>query len=272
MATPVIELKRLAPGLLLKLETRSPNGTWYDRLTPRLLALAPEGPVREAVDGPLAISVAAHNQASRPPLEVWLPEDVPVDFSQALRALGAKVTLTPFEEGPEGARKRAREAGPLLSELPATLALRIDVRREIDSELVEQAAPDVLVVAFDTGASAMAAIDVGLRRVVLVQPAAAPVLTGGAWRPHRLFGLTTGLPVRIDARRFEIESVSDAEAFAVRQRLGKEEGILASFGNAACVTAALRVLARSPGAKVAVVADESGERYFPVDARFGAKA
>jgi cysteine synthase A len=272
MATPVIELKRLkgAEGLVLKLESRSQNGTWYDRLVPRLLALAPEGPLFEAADGPLAISIAAHRQEEKPSLNVWLPEDVPVDFVQALQQLHAKVTLTPFAEGPNGARKRARAAGALLSDSGSMLALRVHVRREIIEELVRQAAPDVVVLGFDTGASAMAAVDLGVKHVVLVQPAAAPVLSGGEWRPHRLFGLASGLPVKIDARKYEIESVSDAEAFELRKEVGVSEGLLLSHANAACVAAAKRVMAKRPGSKVAVIADESGERYFPIDARFGA--
>ncbi|MFT3837661.1 MAG: pyridoxal-phosphate dependent enzyme [Myxococcaceae bacterium] len=273
MPTPVIELKRLvgAQGLALKLETRSQNGTWYDRLVPRLLALAPEGPLYEAGDGPLAISIAAHHQSASPSLEVWLPEDVPVDVVQALRGLHAKVTLTPFAEGPAGARQRARLVGPLLSDSGSMLALRVHVRREIIEELMQQAAPEVLVLGFDTGASAMAAIDLGVKQVVLVQPAAAQVLSGGAWKPHRLFGLASGSPVKIDVRKYEVETVSDEEAFATRQQVGAKEGLLLSHANAACVTAAMRVIARKPGAKVAVIADESGERYFPIDARFEAK-
>jgi len=273
MVTPVIELKRLlgAQGLALKLETRSQNGTWYDRLVPRLLALAPDGPLYEAGDGPLALSIAAHHQAATPSLEVWLPEDVPVDFVQALRQLHAKVTLTPFAEGPNGARKRAREAGRLVSDSESMLSLRVQVRREIIEELRQQAAPDVVVLGFDSGASAMAAVDLGMKQVVLVQPAAAPLLSGGTWRPHRLFGMASGLPVRIDPKRYELETVSDVEAFATRQQVGAKEGLLLSHANAACVAAAIRVMAKRPGLRVAVIADESGERYFPVDAQLEAK-
>ncbi len=269
MQTPVVQLRRLGAGVVLKLETRSPNGTWYDRLAPRLLALDLGEELREAGDGPLALALATQAQLEQRALDVWLPEDVPVDVVQGLERLGVKPERTPFAEGPEGARRRAREKGPLVSDSFDAFALRVEVMREILGELLEQAAPDAVVLGFDTGASAMAAVDVGVKQAVLVQPERAPVLSGGPWRPHRLHGLASGWPVRIDAQRFEVESVSDEEAHALRARLGREEGLLVSYANAACVAAALRVSARlGPKAKVAAIANESGERYFPIEARF----
>ncbi len=273
VATPVVQLERLFPGarVVLKLETRSPNGTWYDRLAPRLLDAVTGETLREAGDGALALALAAHLPKARRPLHVWLPEDVPVDFVQALKGFGAQVELTPFAEGPEGARRRARVHGPLVSDFAGTFPLRVGVWFEILSEFREQAAPRLLVLGHDTGDAAQAALGLAFDRPVLVQPKAAPVLSGASWRPHRLFGLATGQPLQIDPKRFALAEVSDEEAFQMRRRAANTEGVLLSYADAACLVAAERLaLGLQTQLTIGVIAGESGERYFPIDERFAA--
>ncbi len=255
--TPVVQLSRIGGGrVFLKLETRSPNATVADRLAFALCekaALAEGATVREAGDGALCVALAGQCAMRRLKLEVWLSEDTSIEVRQALEHDGATVTLTPFESGPEGARTQARGQGPLLSEkFPS---VRLSVAREIGKELIEDVKAnggriDAFVAGAGSGAT-LSGVMSELRTVwpavqgIAVQPAKAPVIDHGIWKPHRQPGNAQGPAVPLLDRTVVSRAidVTDTDAWAMRTRLGASEGVLLSVASAASVVAAERLAA-----------------------------
>jgi cysteine synthase A len=279
--TPLVRLKRVGGGrVALKLETRSPDATLADRLAQALCdkAAFPEGTtVREAGDGALCIALAAQCAARRWKLKVWLPEDASIEVRQALEHFKVQVTLTPFESGPEGSRTAARGDGVLLSEKYPSL--RLQVGREVGKELIEElksARVDAFVAGVGTGAT-LSGVMSELRMVfpavigVAVQPSKAPVVDHGIWKPHRQPGIAQGPAVPMLDRTLVARTmdVSDTDAWAMRTRLGAEEGVLLSVASASAVVAAERLAAElGEGAEVIALAADTGERDFSLAEQF----
>ena len=232
--TPVVRLQRVGGGAVrLKLETRSPNATVMDRVARHLVKRAGAGVWREAGDGARAVAVAMQGALHRRPVEVWLPEDVPLEVRQTLMTYGAHVTLTPFALGPAGARAAAGET--LSDRFPDAFK---EAMEEIGREL---RASEERIDAFIGPAQTFSDV-----KVIGVRPAAAP---------HRQHGLLEG--------EGEVEVVDDRAAWAMRGRLGREEGLLVSAATAAHVEAACRVAAKlGPYARVYALAFDTGERSF----------
>lgn len=257
--TPVVLLQRVGP-VRLKLEVRSPNATVMDRVAKALAADAGEAPWREAGDGALAIAVAMQGALNGKAVEVWLPENVTLEVRQSLLVYRAKVTLTPFAEGPAGGVRAARAVGPLLSD-------RFPERRTaalaaIGDELI---ASEAQIDAWVAPGELLRAVGPVLQRKfpALLQVEVRPF--SGAWRPHRQAGVFAGNAPTLGA----IEPVDDATAWAMRARLGREEGLLLSIGTAATVEAARRVAQRLGGqARVYAPAFDTGERDFSLAEQF----
>ncbi|MBS1152268.1 MAG: cysteine synthase [Myxococcaceae bacterium] len=271
--TPVVKLQRLVPAgcgaVWLKLETRSPNATVMDRVARHLARAAADGDGdgvwRAAADGALAVAVAMQGALRGRAVEAYLPEDTPLEVRQSLITYGAKVILTPFAGGGAGALAAARQAGEVLSDrFPGA---RPEAMAEVGRELLAALDRiDAFVAPVATGAT-LSAIGRLLRakfpQVLLV--AVRPF--GEAWRPHRQHGvLPQELTLLLDPGLVSsTEWVDDLTAWKMRERLGREEGLLLSAGTAAGVEAACRVAqALGPDARVCALAADTGERSFSV--------
>jgi cysteine synthase A len=103
-------------------------------------------------------------------------------------------------------------------------------------------------------------------RVIAVEPAASPVLSGGNPGPHRIQGIGAGFVPAVLRRELldEVIQVADADAFATMRRLAREEGILAGVSSGAAAFAALGVAARpeSAGKLIVAILPDTGERYL----------
>lgn len=216
--TPVVRLQRVGGGAVhLKLETRSPNATVMDRVARHLSGWTTAG------DGALGVALAMRGAVRGQPVEVTLPEDVPLEVRQTLMTYGAKVTLQKFP---------ARPTADVAAALTAAF-------EEIAAELL---ASEERVDAF-IGPPQFAR---WFKKVVGVRSAAQPNRQHGA-----------------DALGGDGEVVDDATAWRMRERLGREEGLLLSAATAAHVEAACRVAARlGPDARVYALAFDTGERSF----------
>jgi cysteine synthase len=281
--TPVARLQRVGQGcIFLKLETFSPNATYFDRVARALCdqAAAPRGStVIEAGNGALCVATAAQCAARGLRLEAWLAEDASIEVRQSLDLWRAKLTLTPFEAGPEGARAAARAVGKLLSETYPSV--RIAVAHEVGRELVETVRADggrmdAFVAGCGSGAT-LSGVMSELRAAwpgvegVAVQPSKSPVIDHGIWKPHRQPGNASGSKVPLLDRTLVSRTidVSDEDAWAMRARLGREEGLLLSTASAASVCAAERLVAeKGAGCRVYALAVDTGERDFSLEGFF----
>lgn len=181
-----------------------------------------------AGDGALGVALAMRGAVRGQPVEVTLPDDVPLEVRQTLLTYGAKVTLQKFPARP------APDAGAALAAAYEEIAKELRASEERIDAFV---GPKEFARWFP--------------KVVTVRPAAQPN------RQHGALG-TDG-----------DEVVDDATAWKMRERLGREEGLLLSAATAAHVEAACRVAARlGPNARVYALAFDTGERSFSTAEQF----
>lgn len=195
-----------------------------------------------------------------------------------LRGFGAELVLTPGPDGMAGAIAKAEEIAkggdhyfvPQQFENPANPAIhRATTAEEIWSDT--EGTVDVFVAGVGTGGTITGVGQVLKERrpavkIVAVEPAASPVLSGGAKGPHPLQGIGAGfVPANLDTGIVdEVVTVENAAAFDTARRLAREEGLLVGISSGAAVWAALQV-ARRPehvGQRVVVIVPSFGERYL----------
>ncbi len=288
--TPVVRLARVVPAgaaeVFAKLESFNPGGSVKDRIAVSMIAAAerdgrlePGGRVVEPTSGNTGMGLALACAVRGYRLTLVMPDSTSLEHRQALEAYGAELVLTPAEEGMPPAVARAaelaREGGALLLqqfENPANPAAhREGTARELALAFEALGAPpDAFVAGVGTGGTITGVADV-LRRarpgtlVVAVEPEACAVLSGGPPGATRIQGLGAGFVPRVlDRAAYDrVERVSDEEAWAMKLRLAREEGLLVGTSSGAAVVAAIRVaLALGAGRRVATVLPDTGERYF----------
>jgi cysteine synthase A len=207
-----------------------------------------------------------------------MPETMSIERRMILRAFGANLILTPGAEGMKGAIARAED----LAQRPNTFMpqqFRNPANPEIHfrttgPEIFEDlnGRVDVFVSGVGTGGTITGVSrylkqEKGLTlHTVAVEPAASPVLSGGAPGKHRIQGIGAGFkPEILDMSLVdEVLQVTDEEAMSMAPRIAREEGILVGISCGAAMTAALKVAARpeSAGKNIVVVLPDSGERYL----------
>jgi cysteine synthase A len=286
--TPLVEFARLARGLpgrvLAKLEYRNPGGSIKDRLAVALIddaeqrgVLLPGMTIIEPTGGNTGVALAVVAAVRGYPLVLTMPEVMSVERVALLRQLGAEVVLTAgilMGDAVDAARRlvEARDDAVMLDQFsnPANAEVH---RRTTALELWEDSggAIDVFVSAVGTGGTITGVGEVLKQRnskirVVAVEPASSPVLSGGDPGPHQMPGIGVGFIPQILNRAIldEIVVVTDEEAFCCARRLAQEEGIVAGVSSGAAVHAALRMAARpeSDGAVVVAIIPDTGERYI----------
>ena len=287
--TPLVRINRLAKGLdvrlLAKIEGRNPAYSVKCRIGAAMIddaertgELRPGQRVLEPTSGNTGIALAFVCAAKGHPLTLLMPESMSIERRQLLQGLGADLVLTPASEGMRGAVARAeemaREVGAFMPQQfrnPANPAIHFTTTGpEIWNDT--EGKVDVFVAGVGTGGTIT-----GVSRffkeaqgqklhTVAVEPAASPVLSGGAPGPHKIQGIGAGFVPDVLDRSLvdEVLSVTNDEAFAIARRLAREEGILCGISCGAAMHAALRVAARpeSQGRTIVVVLPDSGERYL----------
>ena len=287
--TPLVRINRLASGLdvrlLAKIEGRNPAYSVKCRIGAAMIEdaersgrLKPGQRVLEPTSGNTGIALAFVCAAKGYPLTLLMPESMSIERRQLLQGLGADLVLTPAAEGMRGAVGRAEEMAtelgcfmPQQFKNPANPAIHFTTTGpEIWNDT--EGKVDVFVSGVGTGGTIT-----GVSRffkeaqgqklhTVAVEPAASPVLSGGAPGPHKIQGIGAGFVPDVLDRSLvdEVLTVTNDEAFAVARRLAREEGILAGISCGAAMHAALRVAARpeSQGKTIVVVLPDSGERYL----------
>jgi cysteine synthase A len=296
-ATPLVRLRRVvdagAAAVYAKLEGLNPGGSVKDRIAVSMVEAAErEGRLRagahlvEPTSGNTGVALALVCAVKGYGLTLVMPDSTSIEHRQALEAYGAEVVLTPAEEGfpPTVARAHAiaRERGAVLLDQFANPANPAAHREHTGPELLAAldergVTPDAFVAGVGTGGTVTGVAQALRARgvdalVVAVEPERCAVLSGGAAGPTRIQGLGAGfVPEVLDRRACDrVVTVSDDAAWEMKERLSREEGILAGISSGAAAVAAARVARDlAPGKVVVTVFPDSGERYFSVAEWFG---
>lgn len=287
--TPLVRLNKLTRGLkaqvVAKLESFNPCHSVKDRIGVSMIEAAqkagkigPDTIVLEPTSGNTGIALAMACAAKGIPLVLTMPDSMSIERRILLRALGAKLVLTPAAEGMRGAVRKAEEMAsrdpryfiPQQFQNPANPEIhRRTTAEEIWSDTDGQV--DILVSGVGTGGTITGVAEVikprrPSFRAVAVEPAESPVLSGGKPGPHKIQGIGAGFVPEVlnTAIIDEIIQVRSEDAGRMAKQLAREEGILAGISSGAAVFAALEVAARpeSQGKLIVVVLPDTGERYL----------
>jgi cysteine synthase A len=290
--TPLVRLNRLSAGLeasvVAKIESFNPLSSVKDRIGLSMVEAAeregligPNTVIVEPTSGNTGIGLAFVCAARGHKLMLVMPDTMSVERRKLVKALGAELLLTPGSEGMSGAVRRAEELAasdpryfvPQQFQNPANPHVHrrttaMEIWDDTDGQI------DVLVAGVGTGGTITGVGETLKERkpqlkVVAVEPARSPVLSGGKAGSHGIQGIGAGfIPqvLNIDIID-EVITVEDEDAFLTARRLAKEEGILVGISSGAATYAALELAARPEhrGQLVVVILPDSGERYLSTD-------
>ncbi len=292
--TPMVRLARIdcRAELVAKLEARNPLGSVKDRIALAMIEtaeadglLGPDGLIVEPTSGNTGIGLAFLAAQRGYRLILTMPETMSVERRQLLAHLGAELVLTPGADGMKGAIDRARSLvaatpGAWMPDQFANPANPAMHRRTTGPEIWRQCGGrvDILVAGVGTGGTLTGAggylKDQGGVRVVAVEPAASPVLSGGSPGPHKIQGIGAGfVPAVLDRDLIdEVVRVENEAAFGMARTLARREGILCGISSGAAVAAAVEIGNRpeNEGCRIAVILPDTGERYLSTELMTGA--
>ena len=286
--TPLLRLNALGadlPGTVwLKLENRNPGGSIKDRVAFHVIDKTMEwgdieagGTIVEATSGNLGIGIALVAAVRGLHCVLTMPDSMSVERRNLLHALGAELVLTPAAEGMKGAIKVAEKLaeernGLLFGQFSNPLAVEahyLTTGPEILADSVGHM--DVLVAGVGSGSSITGTgrflkENISGFKVMAVEPAESPVLSGGQTGQHGIQGIGANFVPSILDRSLldEIIQVPTAEAMATARRLMRLQGVCAGISTGANVLAALSVAARPEmqGKNIVTFACDTGERYM----------
>ena len=286
--TPLLRLNALGadlPGTVwLKLENRNPGGSIKDRVAFYVIDKTMEwgdieagGTIVEATSGNLGIGIALVAAVRGLHCVLTMPDSMSVERRNLLHALGAELVLTPAAEGMKGAIKVAEKLaeernGLLFGQFSNPLAVEahyLTTGPEILADSVGHM--DVLVAGVGSGSSITGTgrflkENISGFKVMAVEPAESPVLSGGQAGQHGIQGIGANFVPSILDRSLldEIIQVPTAEAMATARRLMRLQGVCAGISTGANVLAALSVAARPEmqGKNIVTFACDTGERYM----------
>jgi cysteine synthase A len=285
--TPVVRLNRMGPDhvdLYVKVESFNPMASVKDRLAFAIVNdaeqrgdLKPGQTVIEATSGNTGIALAMVCAAKGYPFVAVMADSFSVERRQVMRGLGAKVILTPAAERGTGMVKRteelAKKHGWFLArqfENPANPAYH---RNTTGPEILKDFAGkrlDYWVTGYGTGGTMTGAGEIlkAARpdlKVVATEPAAAALLAGAEWAPHKIQGWTPDFIPDVLSRDVydELRSISDDRAIAVSRELAAKEGIFTGISSGATLATALDVANEAPkGSVILAMLPDTGERYL----------
>jgi cysteine synthase A len=285
--TPVVRLNRVGPehvNLFAKIEFFNPMASVKDRLAIGIIedaerrgVLKPGQTVVEATSGNTGIALAMVCAAKGYPFVSFMVETFSIERRKLMRAMGAKVILTPKEEKGTGMVKRAAAAaernGWFLARQFENDANPEYHRNTTGPEILRDFAGhglDYFVTGWGTGGTMTGAGEMlKLARpnikVIATEPETAQLMAGKEWAPHKIQGWTPDFIPKIMNTKIadEIVPVTDDESRDVARELAAKEGIMTGVSGGGTVAAALKVAAQAPkGSNILAMIPDTGERYI----------
>ncbi len=292
--TPLVRLNRLSEeggaAIFGKVEFANPGGSVKDRICLNMIdeaertgALQPGGTIVEPTSGNTGIGLALISAVRGYKLILVMPESMSLERASLLSSYGAQLILTPAWEGMQGS---IREAENIIAQNPeyfmpdqfsnpanpaihrATTA--VEIWDAMDGKI------DAFVAAVGTGGTITGCGEVLKERapdtkIVAVEPAGSPVLSGGAPGPHKIQGIGAGFVPKVLNRSIidDIIRVTDDQAYQTTKLLAKKEGLLVGISAGANVFAAQQVAKDlRPDQNVVTVLCDTGERYLSIEKYF----
>ena len=290
--TPLLELKNLGKGLnarlLAKLECFNPGGSAKDRVALAMILdaeksgkLTPGSVIIEPTSGNTGIGLAAVASSRGYRCIIVMPDSMSMERQILMTAFGAELVLTPGKDGMSGAIAKAEELAasipgsfiPDQFNNPANPAAHYattgpEIWRDSDGQI------DIFVAGVGTGGT-ITGVGRYLKeqnptiKVVAVEPAGSPLLSGGKAGSHGLQGIGANfIPGVLDTGIYdEVIPVTENEAFATGRELGRKEGVLVGISSGAALFAAIELAKRLENAGKTIVAllPDTGDRYLSTE-------
>jgi cysteine synthase A len=285
--TPIVKINRLAPShvtMYVKCEYFNPLSSVKDRLAIAIIedaerrgALKPGQTVVEATSGNTGIALAMVCAAKGYPFVAVMVETFSVERRKIMRMLGAKVILTPAAERGTGmvrkAEELARKHGWFLARQFENQANPEYHRNTTGPEILSDFAGkrlDFWVSGWGTGGTLTGAGEMIKKarpdvKIIATEPAGAPLLSGGEFKPHKIQGWTPDFVPAVLNRSVpdEIIPVTDEEAIQTARNLASKEGIFVGISSGGTFAAALKVAEKAPqGSVILAMLPDTGERYL----------
>lgn len=286
--TPHVRLSRLFPAheVWLKMERANPGGSIKDRIALAMIEdaeragkLADGGVIVEPTSGNTGIGLAMVAAVKGYRLILVMPESMSIERRRLMLAYGAEFVLTPKEQGMKGAIARAEE---IVAETPGAWMpqqfnnpANVDVHRLTTApEILEdfEDGLDYMITGVGTGGHITGCAEVLKRewpylKVLAVEPALSPVLSGGEPGPHPIQGIGAGfVPAIMDKSLLDdVLTVDPADAKDMARRAAREEGMLIGLSSGATLAAiAQKAENLEPGTRILGFCYDTGERYLSV--------
>lgn len=292
--TPLLELsnfnnkKAVGATIIAKLEYFNPGGSVKDRIALAMIEdaekqgiLKPGSLIIEPTSGNTGVGLALVAAAKGYQLTLTMPETMSIERRNLLKALGANIVLTPGTAGMQGAIDKAEA---LRNENPGSVILQQfenpanpathkrttaeEIWRDTDGQI------DIFVAGVGTGGT-ISGTGVRLKelnpniRIVAVEPAGSPVLSGGKPGPHKLQGIGAGfIPKTYDAKVVDqVIPVENDDAIRTSRELAQTEGLLVGISAGAATYAATQLAAQpeNKGKRIVVLLPDTGERYLSTE-------
>lgn len=292
--TPLLAIDRFGKKwnadarILAKLESFNPAGSAKDRVAKEILEAAEKSGrinkntvIIEPTSGNTGIGLAAIAAVRGYRVILTMPETMSVERRNILKALGAEIVLTPAAEAMAGSIAKAEE---LAKNYPDSfIAGQFDnsdnpeahykttgpeIWRDTDG------AVDIFVATVGTGGT-ISGTGRFLKeqkpdmKIVAVEPAGSPILSGGEKGPHKIQGIGAGfIPKVLDVNVYdEVIAVKDEDAFTYSKALAKTEGIFAGISSGAALCAAVELSKRpeNKGKNIVVLLPDGGDRYYSTE-------
>jgi len=291
--TPHVRMQRVFGSeheVWIKLERANPGGSIKDRIAHAMVEAAEKDGtltdgtvIVEPTSGNTGIGLAMVAAAKGYDLILVMPESMSVERRTIMEAFGAKLELTPREQGMKGCIARAEQIVsthekawmPMQFNNPANIQIHRDTTaQEIIKDFPEGI--DVLITGVGTGGHITGCAEVlkskwPALKVFAVEPALSPVISGGAHSPHKIQGIGAGfIPNNLHRELLDgVITVEDQDAFFYTRQCARQEGIFIGISSGATLAAIAKQLPTlPPQARLLGFCYDTGERYLSIDGLF----
>lgn len=288
--TPLVRLRfaseESGANIFGKCEFMNPTSSVKDRIALGMIRdglesgkITQQTVIIEPTSGNTGIGLAAMCASLGIKLVLTMPSSMSLERRKLLSALGARLELSPPEKGMKGAVQMATD---LLNEIPNSVMLHqfenpsnpkihrettaIEIWDDMEGRI------DVFLAGVGTGGTLMGCGDVFKKRnpnikIIALEPADSPVLSGGTPSPHKIQGIGAGfIPGVVNQELYdEVIKAPSSDAYAMSRRLAKEEGLLVGISSGANVWGAIEIGKRYQNRNIVTILCDTGERYLSTD-------